>query len=186
MKAAVIRSFESPPIYADFDKEPEHEPGDVLVNVRAAALSNLVRGQASGQHYSSGSSLPLVPGNDGVGTLSDGQRVYFIGPKAPFGSMAERTVVKRSRTIPLPGAIDDVTAAALGNPGLATWGALLGRARFQSGETVLVNGATGAAGQQAVQVARFLGAKRVVATGRNEFALAKLRELGADEIIRID
>jgi NADPH:quinone reductase-like Zn-dependent oxidoreductase len=71
----------------------------------------------------------------------------------------------------------------LGNPGLASWAALLVRARIQPGETVLVNGATGAAGQQAVQAARFLGAARIVATGRDEASLLKLKELGADEII---
>jgi NADPH:quinone reductase-like Zn-dependent oxidoreductase len=185
MKAAIVKSFGAAPVYGEF-AEPVAGEGEVLVKVRAAALTNLVRGQASGQHYSAGGELPMVPGNDGVGTLEDGTRVYFMGPRAPFGSMAERTVVDKRRTIAMPDAIDDVTAAALGNPGLATWGALLGRAKFKAGETVLVNGATGAAGQQAVQVAKFLGAKRVVATGRQEAALAKLKELGADETIRID
>jgi NADPH:quinone reductase-like Zn-dependent oxidoreductase len=154
-----------------------------LVKVRAAALSNLVKGQASGRHYSSGSELPLVPGNDGVGTLLDGRRVYFIGPRAPFGTMAEWSVVSPRRTIQLPDGVDDVTVAALGNPGLASWGALMGRARLQAGESVLVNGATGVAGQQAVQAAKILGARKVIATGRNEAALERLRELGADETI---
>ena len=89
------------------------------------------------------------------------------------------------RTILLPDALDDVTAAALGNPGLASWGALLGRARLQPGESVLVNGATGVAGQQAIQVAKVLGARRVIATGRDEAALEKLRALGADETISL-
>jgi NADPH:quinone reductase-like Zn-dependent oxidoreductase len=126
-----------------------------------------------------------VPGNDGVGTLPDGRRVYFIGPRAPFGTMAESTVVSLRRTIDLPDGVDDVTAAALGNPGLASWGALIGRARLQAGESVLVNGATGVAGQQAVQVAKYLGAKRVIASGRDEAALERLRALGADETISL-
>jgi NADPH:quinone reductase-like Zn-dependent oxidoreductase len=184
MRAAVVTKYGESPKYGEF-REPEAGPGEVIVNVRAAALSNLVRGQASGQHYSSGKELPIVPGNDGVGTLEDGRRVYFIGPRAPFGSMAERTVVKHGQTILLPDDLDDVKAAALGNPGLATWGSLLGRAKMQPGETVLVNGATGAAGQQAIQAAKFLGAERIVATGRNEAALGKLKELGADEVIAL-
>ncbi|MGA1983630.1 MAG: zinc-binding alcohol dehydrogenase family protein [Acidobacteriaceae bacterium] len=182
MKAAVVESFEKPPRYAIF-REPVAEAGEVLVKVRAAALSNLVKGQASGKHYSSGSELPFVPGNDGVGTLPDGKRVYFIGPRAPFGTMAEWSVVSPRRTIQLPDGVDDVTAAALGNPGLASWGALIGRARLQAGESVLVNGATGVAGQQAVQVAKILGARKVIATGRDEAALKRLRKLGADETI---
>jgi NADPH:quinone reductase-like Zn-dependent oxidoreductase len=184
MRAAVVESFDKPPRCGSF-REPTVSGDDVLIQVRAAALSNLVKGQASGRHYSSGSELPFVPGNDGVGTLPDGQRVYFIGPQAPFGSMAERCVVSPRRTIVLPDTVDDVTAAALGNPGLASWGALIGRARFQRGESVLVNGATGVAGQQAVQVAKYLGAKRVVATGREETTLEKLRALGADETISL-
>jgi NADPH:quinone reductase-like Zn-dependent oxidoreductase len=184
MKAAVVESFDRPPQYGTF-RDPAASDGNVLVQVRAAALSNLVKGQASGRHYSSGTEIPFVPGNDGVGTLPDGRRVYFIGPPAPFGSMAEWSVVGSSRTIVLPDALDDVTAAALGNPGLASWGALLGRARLERGESVLVNGATGVAGQQAVQVAKHLGARRVIATGRDEAALERLRDLGADETISL-
>jgi len=88
MKAAVVESFKRPPRYATF-REPVAGADELLVTVRAAALSNLVKGQASGRHYSSEGNLPLVPGNDGVGTLPDGRRVYFIGPRAPFGTMAE-------------------------------------------------------------------------------------------------
>ena len=184
MKAAVVESFDKAPRYADFE-EPVAGESEVLVKMRAAALSNLVKGQASGRHYSSGGRLPMVPGNDGVGTLPDGKRVYFIGPRAPFGTMAEWSVVSSRRTILLPDGVDDVTAAALGNPGLASWGALIGRARLQAGESVLVNGATGVAGQQAVQVAKYLGARRVIATGRDEAALERLRDLGADEVISL-
>jgi NADPH:quinone reductase-like Zn-dependent oxidoreductase len=184
MNAAVVESFENPPRYATF-REPTAGDGEMLIKVRAAALSNLVKGQASGKHYSSGGRMPLVPGYDGVGTLPDGQRAYFFGPPAPFGAMAEFSIAAVGRTILLPDAVDDVTAAALGNPGLATWGSLLCRARFQRGESVLVNGATGVAGQQAIQAARYLGARRVVATGRDEAALEKLRSLGADETISL-
>jgi NADPH:quinone reductase-like Zn-dependent oxidoreductase len=184
MNAAVVESFGKSPRYATF-REPVAGDGELLVQVRAAALSNLVKGQTSGTHYSSGTELPFVPGNDGVGTLPDGRRVYFIGPSAPFGTMAEWSVVDERRTILLPDGVDDVTAAALGNPGLASWGALLGRAKLQRGESVLVNGATGVAGQQAIQVAKYLGASRVIATGRDEAALEKLRELGADETISL-
>jgi NADPH:quinone reductase-like Zn-dependent oxidoreductase len=156
-----------------------------LLKVRAAALSNLVRSQANGSHYSSVTTFPFTPGNDGVGITADGARVYFLSPRAPFGSMAEYSVVSRAMTIPVPANIDDADAAALGNPGLATWGSLLGRANFQSGEAVLINGATGIAGRQAVQVAKYLGASKIIATGRNEEALAEVAALGADETISL-
>jgi NADPH:quinone reductase-like Zn-dependent oxidoreductase len=182
MRAAVVESFDAAPRYGEF-REPVAGEGQVLMRVRAAALSNLVKGQASGRHYSSGKELPFVVGNDGVGVLPDGRRVYFIGPPAPFGSMAEWSIAAESQMILLPEALDDVTAAALGNPGLASWGALIGRARLQAGESVVVNGATGVAGQQAIQAAKYLGARRIVATGRNPEVLDGLRALGADETI---
>ncbi|AFL89561.1 Zn-dependent oxidoreductase, NADPH:quinone reductase [Terriglobus roseus DSM 18391] len=183
MHAALVDSFGVPPRYGEI-AQPEPAEDDVLIRVKAAALTNLVRGQASGTHYSSEPVFPAVPGNDGVGLMPDGTRVYFVGPET--GSMAEWTVVDRRRTIPLPDSLDDVTAAALGNPGLATWGSLLGRAKFQAGEAVLINGATGTAGRQAIQVAKYLGASRIVATGRDEAALEGLRDLGATETISLN
>jgi len=182
MNAAVVESFDRPPRYATF-REPVAGDGTVMVRVHAAALSNLVKGQAAGSHYSSASEMPFVTGYDGVGTLPDGRRAYFFGPPAPFGAMAELSLAVASRTVALPDYVDDATAAALGNPGLASWAALLGRARLQAGESVLVNGATGVAGQQAIQAAKNLGASKVIATGREKDVLEKLRALGADETI---
>jgi NADPH:quinone reductase-like Zn-dependent oxidoreductase len=185
MHAAMVEDFSRPPSYRE-TALPVANEGEALVRVRAAALTNLVRSQANGSHYSSPSALPFTPGNDGVGIIeADSTRVYFFSPREPFGSMAEYTVVSRSTTIPVPDNIDDTDAAALGNPGLASWGALLGRARFQSGEGVLINGATGIAGRQAIQVAKYLGASKIIATGRDERALGELAALGADEIISL-
>jgi NADPH:quinone reductase-like Zn-dependent oxidoreductase len=99
--------------------------------------------------------------------------------------MAEFTVVSQAMTIPLAPDIDDTVAAALGNPGLATWGSLLGRAKFQPGEVVLINGATGIAGKQAIQVAKYLGASKIIVTGRNEEAMAELPALGAEQTISL-
>jgi NADPH:quinone reductase-like Zn-dependent oxidoreductase len=181
----MVEDFSGPPRYRETSLPVANE-GEVLLQVRAAALSNLVRSQANGSHYSSLTTLPFTPGNDGVGIVpADGSRVYFISPRAPFGSMAEYSVVSRAMTISVPANIDDADAAALGNPGLATWGSLLGRAKFQSGEAVLINGATGIAGRQAVQVAKYLGASKIIATGRNEQALAEVAALGADETISL-
>ncbi|GAA3770553.1 zinc-binding dehydrogenase [Terriglobus aquaticus] len=157
-----------------------------LVTVHAAALSNLTKGRASGSHYSSEYVYPFVPGVDGVGTTIDGRRVYFVLPEAPFGAMAEQTLVDPRHTIPVPAALNSVLAAAIANPGMSCWAALVERAHLQPGETVLVNGATGASGNVAVQVAKQLGAKRVIATGRNAVELESLRALGADAILPFD
>src|SRR6202453_4742258 len=184
MHAALVEDFKSPPRYREIPP-PVPKQGELLLKVRAAALSNLVRGQANGSHYSSGTTLPFTPGNDGVGVAEDGARVYFISPRAPFGSMAEYTVVPQSMTIPLAPEIDDAVAAALGNPGLATWGSLLGRAKFQPGEAVVINGATGIAGKQANKVQKYLGASKIIVTGRNKEAMVGLPALGADQTISL-
>jgi NADPH:quinone reductase-like Zn-dependent oxidoreductase len=182
MKAAIVVESGKTPIYGDF-KEPVPANGEVQVTVSAAALSNAVRSRASGTHYSSSAQLPFVVGIDGVGRLDDGRRVYFALPQAPFGSMSEKTVIRPSQCVFLPDDLDDVTAAAIANPGMSAWAALKERAKLMTGETVLINGATGTAGRLAVQIAKHMGATKVVATGRNVKSLKALSALGADVTI---
>jgi NADPH:quinone reductase-like Zn-dependent oxidoreductase len=182
MKAAVVLRPGSTPVFGDF-KEPEQLGGEDRITVTAAALSPVVKSRASGAHYSSSGDFPFVVGIDGVGRFDDGRRVYFILPKAPYGSMAERAVAPASQCVVLPDGVDDITAAAIANPGLSSWAALTERAKPAPGETVLVNGATGTSGRLAVQIAKYLGAKKIIATGRNAAVLQSLRALGADETI---
>ena len=181
MRAAIVQSFESPPRYGDFE-EPTAGPGQFVVEVKAAGLSRLTRGQASGRHYSSGTP-PFVPGFDGTGRLADGRRVYFAAPLAPFGAMAERALVEEGSFLELPAEMDDATAAAIANPGMSSSAALTVRARLLRGEAVLVLGATGTSGKLAVPIARHLGAGRVVAVGRSRTALDGV---GADAVLTLD
>jgi NADPH:quinone reductase-like Zn-dependent oxidoreductase len=182
MKAAIVVEAGKTPIYGDF-KEPAPADGEVQVTVSAAALSNVVKSRASGTHYSAPGQLPFVVGIDGVGRLDDGRRVYFALPRAPFGSMSEKTVIRPAQCVSLPDDLDDVTAAAIANPGMSAWAAFKERAKLTAGEAVLVNGATGTAGRLAVQIAKYMGARKVVATGRNADALKVLSRLGADVTI---
>ena len=137
MKAALVSKFGEAPRYAD-TPAPEPAPGEVLVTVKAAALSQLARAQAAGKQYSSGAP-PLVPGVDGVGYV-DGERVYFAFPRGPFGAMAHTTVVKAAYCVPVPDDVDDVTAAAIGNPGMSSWAALTERAGHGVHVNILVDG----------------------------------------------
>ncbi len=88
-----------------------------------------------------------MAGVDGAGTLEDSRRVYFILPRAPHGAMAERTVVPVTHLLPVPGDLEHLTVAAIALPGMSSWAALRERAHLEPGETVLVNGATGASGR---------------------------------------
>jgi NADPH:quinone reductase-like Zn-dependent oxidoreductase len=182
MKAAIVRKAGQTPIYGDFD-EPIASDDETRVAVTAAAISQVVKSRASGSHYSSTGQFPFVVGVDGVGRLQDGRRVYFVLPQAPYGSMAEVAVVKSAQCIALPDELDDITAAAIANPGMSSWAAYTERAKLARGETVLVNGATGTAGRLAVQIARHLGAGKVIAAGRDADALKSVAALGADVTI---
>jgi NADPH:quinone reductase-like Zn-dependent oxidoreductase len=174
MKAAVVNVLGQPPRYQDF-VEPTPAEGEVLIHVRAAGLHPIVKALASGSHYAGKGEVPTVPGLDGVGTLDDGSRVYFTFARKPWGSMCERTIAPRTKCLTLPDNIDDVQAAAVVNPGMSAWLSLKERARLQKGETVLILGATGVAGQLAIQAAKHLGAKRVIGAGRNLDALGSAR-----------
>lgn len=185
MNAAVLHNFGQAPRFESF---PDPHPGDdeVLVHVTAAALNPSTRLLASGQHYASPQQLPVVCGVEGVGRLDDGTRVFFGVRRPPNGSMSQRTAVSRAFYWPVPDGIDDAIAAALPNPGLSSWLPLISSARLAPGENVLVLGATGVAGQLAVQIAKHLGAGRVVAAGRNKASLSALHALGADATVSLD
>jgi NADPH2:quinone reductase len=185
MKAAVLHALGDPPRYEDFP-DPQPRDGEVRVRVVAASLKNIERAMASGSHYDAPRELPAVCGVDGVGALDDGSRVFCGGARSPYGMMAERTVVAGIRCLPVPEGVDDDTAAALPNAALSSWLPLVWRAKLQRGETVLILGATGIAGKLAIQIAKHLGAGRVVAAGRNARVLRTLPDLGADATIRLD
>lgn len=186
MHAAVLHATGTVPRCEEFP-EPVigDKDGEVIVHVAAASLKPVDKQLAGGSHYASGGELPRVCGTDGVGHLDDGRRVFFGGPRPPHGAMAERTVVPRAFTFPIPENLNDETAAALPNPGISAWLSLAYRAKLMRGENVLILGATGVTGKLAVKIARLLGAARVVAAGRNQQALNTLRDLGADATISL-
>src|SRR5689334_23490941 len=186
MHAAVLHTIGTVPQYEEF---PEPVVGDkdreAIVHVHAASLKPVDKQLASGSHYASAGELPRVCGSDGVGHLDNGQRVFFGGPRPPHGAMAQRTVVPRAFTFPVPENVNDETAAALPNPGVSALLSLSYRAKLMRGENVLILGATGVTGRLAVKIARLLGAARVVAAGRNQHSLNALRGLGADATISL-
>ncbi len=184
MRAAVLHELGKAPRCEEFE-DPVAQADEVVVEVRAAALKPIDRQMANGSHYAAARKLPAICGTDGVGLLENGSRVFFAGPRSPYGTMAERALTSRSRYFALPDAVDDVTAAAVFNPGLSAWGALAWRAQLAAGESVLILGATGVTGKIAIQTAKLLGARRVVAAGRNEAVLNTLHDLGADATIRL-
>jgi NADPH:quinone reductase-like Zn-dependent oxidoreductase len=180
MRAAVVTSFDTPPTCQDSTLPAPRTADEVVVDVIAAGLHPRVRSQANGSHYTSSDELPLVPGIDGVGRAPDGTLRYFVLPDTTMGAMAEQTIVDLRRSVVLPDDSDPVVIAAAMNPAMSSWLALRRRIQLRPGQQVLVLGATGNAGTLAVQIAKRLGAGRVVAAGRNAARLAGLADLGAD------
>lgn len=186
MFAAVVTAFDQPPRYQQLDAPAPTGSHETVVEVIAAGLHPRVRSQSNGTHYTSTDQLPLVPGIDGVGWTSDGQLRYFVLPDTTMGSMAERTVIDLRRSIPLPEGADPLAIAAAMNPAMSSWVALRRRIDFEPGQSVLVLGATGSSGALAVQVAKRLGAGRVVAAGRDAGRLAATSTLGADVVVSLE
>lgn len=185
MKAAVVTEWGHVPTYTDFP-DPQAGDGTVPAAVEASALTNITKGLVSGMHYASDEfTLPTIPGMDGIARLADGRRVY-TGAVAPYGMMAERTLISTRGLVELPPGIDSVTAAAVPNPGMSAWAALEYAAALRPGQHVLVLGATGVTGSMAVQLAKSVfDAGRVVVVGRDKSRLDWLRTVGADEAIAL-
>lgn len=191
MKAALIEALGQPPVTREMP-EPVLQPGEVLIELAASPLNPADVTVSTGRFYTGPPPLPHVPGIEGVGwmTKPGGGRalVYAMGGglgTLKNGTASERFVAAAEGLIELPPDTDPAMAGALGTSGLAGWLPLAWRAPLRPGDTVLVLGATGAAGRVAVQAAKQLGAGRVIAAGRRPDALAALRAL-ADEVVSLD
>jgi NADPH:quinone reductase-like Zn-dependent oxidoreductase len=168
------------PVAAEWD-EPEVGAGEAIVTVEVAGVNPVDVARAAGTGPRP-VPTPHVAGMEGIGTVA-GRRVYFDKPIAPHGSMAERTVIEPETAIDVPDELEAGLAVSFGVAGLAAWLGLDWRGGLRAGETVLVLGASGVVGQLGVQIARLLGAGRVVAAARDTTELGRL---GADSIVALD
>lgn len=177
---------EKRPVYESF-ADPVARERHCVFSVCAAALSGFDKAVALGRHYFTMPEGPFVLGREGVARDDRGGLIYFnvLAPVAPFGSMAERTLIDPRFSFPAPDVVAPAMAAALGNAGLAAWLALSWRARIKPGDRVLILGATGMSGLIAVTAAKRLGAGKVIAAGRNADRLQLAKRFGADETVDI-
>jgi NADPH:quinone reductase len=184
VKAALIRELDALPELADI-----HEPEGDVIEVLAAPLNPIDLAVSRGVLATGHPPLPYVPGCEAVGRTADGRLVWIFGGslgRTTNGAIAEQAPVGDSHAIDVPEGADPAVAAALGIAGLAGWLPFAWRAPLRGGEDVLVLGATGSVGAVAVQVAKLLGAGRVVAAGRNAEGLERARSLGADDAVNLD
>lgn len=193
MRAAVVSAVGEPPAPGSAD-EPGRGDGTALVAVEAAALNPVEVRVAAGRHPRR-AEPPYVPGLEGAGTVVESTR-YAPGTPVRFeaaglpgfgvqGTLAELAAVPEESLVELPERVAADLAAALGVVGITALLALERAAPFP-GERVLVLGATGAVGQMAVQLARAMGAGRVVGAGRSAERLEHVRGLGAEEVVSLE
>jgi NADPH2:quinone reductase len=169
MRAAVISELGRPPELAD---RPDPS-GGAIYEVSAVSLNPIDVNVGAGRHFGGHPELPYVPGCDGLGLSRD-------------GLLAERAAAPADLGIPLPDAVSDEIAASCGIARMAGWMPVAWRAPLREDDRVLVLGATGTVGLVATQVAKLLGAKRVVAVGRNPERLKRAAELGADATLSLE
>jgi NADPH:quinone reductase-like Zn-dependent oxidoreductase len=188
MHVAQVKQFGETPLTA---RAPEPIPasGEALVEVLVSALNPFDLRVAGGDFYLR-PQLPYVPGGEGAGVVlhSDrwpaGTRVRF-GAARP-GGIAQRVAVPDDQLVEIPEEVPDAIAAGIGVAGLAAWCGLAA-GRLGTADRLLVLGATGVVGRLTLQVARILGAARVVAVGRNVETLAALTDTqGADAAVALD
>jgi NADPH:quinone reductase-like Zn-dependent oxidoreductase len=185
MRAAVLHEHGAVPEVGSF-RDPEPETGAEVLEVLAAGMNPVDIRIASGTFPNERHEPPYAAGKEGVGRRPDGTMVYFDRSRGPFGAFAERTLVDEGSGYPVPDGLDPALAVALGVSGLAAWCALDFRGALAAGETVLILGASGVAGQIGVQAAKLLGAKRVVGAARSPDGLERARRLGADAVVSLE
>jgi NADPH2:quinone reductase len=167
--------------------DPTPGPGELLVRTGAVGVNYIDTYHRSG-HYPV--PLPFIPGREGAGTVTavgSGVTEFVVGDRVAWAdipdSYAELVVVPASRALPVPGDVDDETAAALPLQGMTAHYLITSTYPVQPGDTVLVHAAAGGVGLLLVQLAKARGA-RVIGTVSTKEKEKLAREVGADEIIR--
>ena len=184
MRAIQITEFGGPEVLKVVEiPTPEPGPGEVLIRVDRAGLNFADTHQRHDQ-YVGGAELPMIPGQEVVGHREDtGERVIAICGK---GGYAEYVAAPADRVWPVPEGVDDGTALGLLIQGLTAWHLHRTAAQLREGDSVVVHGAAGGTGQMILQLARPMGAGRVIATASTEDKRARAEALGADVALDAD
>lgn len=178
MRAIRIDEFGGPEVLKLVDVPvPEPRDGEVLVRVAHAGLNFADTHQRHNQ-YVGGAQLPMIPGQEVAGTRADdGTRVVAL---CGMGGYAEYVAVPADRVWPIPDGVDDATALSLLIQGMTAWHLHRTAAQLRAGDSVVVHGAAGGTGQLILQLAKPMGAGRVIATASSEEKRQKALTLGAD------
>ena len=175
---------------------------DVVVSIHSSAVSWVDVLMTSGQ-YQHIPTLPYTPGLEYAGTVAwkgadvpdekykVGDKVYVAcfhtgprssGPYQSYGGFASYAVAPMDSVYPMPDNFTFDQACNFAGNFETAYHCVVDCGKLQAGETILIHGASGATGLAAVQIAKILGAT-VIATGRSEEKLKRVRDHGADHTI---
>ncbi len=175
----VIEELGGPEVLAVSEvADPQPADGEVLVQVTRAGVNFGDTHQREGQ-YVAEREVPFVLGGEVAGMV-DGERVVAL---LDTGGYAELAVVPAERVFPIPEGLSDEAALALLVQGLTAWHLFRTSAKLAEGESVVVHSAAGGVGGLATQLAKPMGAARVIATAGSEERRARALELGADQAV---
>jgi NADPH2:quinone reductase len=160
---------------------PEPTPGEGfdLLKVTGAGV-NYADTHQTENSYLSATKLPLVPGSEAVGTLTDGRRVASI---VGVGGYAEYALAPTALSFDVPDGVSDGQALALMVQGLTAWHLLRTSTRMANGESVVVHAAAGGVGTLAIQLAKLWGAGRVIGVASSPDKRELAERLGADATV---
>ena len=193
MKAMVVHEFGGPEVLKLEDVPvPTPKENEMLIKVFAAGVNSFDGVLQSGKYAKIFKmQLPWIPGYDIAGTVEKvggkvskfkvGDPVYAFISIPTGGGYAEYALAKQNQVALKPATISFVEAAGVPSVALTAWQALVDKANLQSGQTVLIHGASGGVGMFAIPIAKIRGAKvfATASTANQDF----LKQLGADVAI---
>lgn len=202
MKAAIVERYGPPEVVQVIDHpDPRPKPGDVIVRVAASAVSSgdaRIRGASFPRGFGPLARPALglrgprvkvlgVAFSGVVETVGSDVREVFVGDEVcgmtgvSMGAHAELVRVKATKVVPKPATVSHDDAAGVLFGGTTAWQFFTAKTTVRAGQSVLVNGASGAVGTNAVQLAKHVGATvSAVCSAANRDVVARL---GADHVI---
>lgn len=185
MRAIRVEEFGGP-LTVGTVPDPVAKPGEEIVDLVFAAVNPLDIWTCQG-NFGAMTPLPHIPGAEGIGRIGS-QVVLLRGGGlgvARSGTYAQQVAFPKDLLVPVPDGVDLAQAAALGIAGLTAWRCVIDKANVQSGDLVLVLGASGGVGSLAVQLAKATGAT-VIGQTSNPLKASMVAASGADDVILVD
>jgi NADPH:quinone reductase len=166
---------------------PEPAPGEVLVEVHAAAVNPLDVANVQGFL---GTPLPMIPGVDFAGVVvsdgdHDGEEVWGSAPQLGMtrpGTHARFVALPETWLSRKPERLTMTEAAAVGRPYLAAWETIIEAGELKPGETIVITGGAGLVGQAATAIARWRGATPIIADRRRPDGVEHFIDISSSDL----